>query len=83
MTIKQIIEAGLSLTSRQLNFTADKNQNDPNKLISLKTAHCIGYASFFATSCNNLLEKITYLIRGKQFHELEKYSYLEQTFTII
>jgi hypothetical protein len=57
MTIKQIIEAGLSLTSRQLNFTADKNQNDPNKLISLKTAHCIGYASFFATSCNNLLEK--------------------------
>jgi hypothetical protein len=34
MTIKQIIEAGLSLTSRQLNFTADKNQNDPNKLIS-------------------------------------------------
>ena len=29
MIIKQIIEAGLSLTSRQLNFTADKNQNDP------------------------------------------------------
>ena len=56
--IKQIIKLGLSITSRKLNFTANKkNDTDPNKLIISKTAHCVGYASFFATTCNYLLEK--------------------------
>ena len=55
--IKQIIKLGLSITSRKLNFTVDKNDTDPNKLIISKTAHCVGYASFFATTCNYLLEK--------------------------
>jgi len=55
--IKQIIKLGLSITSRKLNFTVDKNYTDPNKLIISKTAHCVGYASFFATTCNYLLEK--------------------------
>jgi len=55
--IEQIIELGLSITSKQLNFTADKNDNDPNKLITSKTAHCVGYATFFATTCNYLLDK--------------------------
>jgi hypothetical protein len=30
---------------------------DPNKLIYSKTAHCVGYASFFATTCNYLFKK--------------------------
>lgn len=55
--IEQIIKLGLSITSGQLNFTADKNYIDPNKLISSKTAHCVGYASFFATTCNYLLKE--------------------------
>jgi len=55
--IEKIIELGLSITSKQLNFTADKNDTDPNKLIISKTAHCVGYASFFATTCNHLLDK--------------------------
>ncbi len=55
--IEQIIKLGLSITSGQLNFTANKNDTDPNKLITSKTAHCIGYASFFATTCNHLLDK--------------------------
>lgn len=55
--VKQIIELGLSITTKQLNFTADKNDTDPNKLITSKAAHCVGYASFFATTCNHLLNK--------------------------
>lgn len=55
--IKQIIKLGLSMTSRQLNFTADKNEIDPNKLITSRTTHCVGYATFFATTCNYLLDK--------------------------
>jgi hypothetical protein len=56
-TIEQIIELGLSLTSNRLNYTANKNDIDPNKLISSNTAHCVGYATFFATTCNYLLQK--------------------------
>ena len=57
LDIKNIIEIGLSRTSKQLNFTASKNDNDPNKLINSKTAHCVGYSSFYATTCNYLLKK--------------------------
>jgi len=55
--IEHIVKLGLSITSGQLNFTAGKNDTDPNKLITSKTAHCVGYASFFATTCNYLLDK--------------------------
>ena len=55
--IWQIIKLGLSITSKKLNFTSDKNDTDPNKLITSKTAHCVGYATFFATTCNYLLDK--------------------------
>ena len=55
--VKLIISQSLFLTSEILNFTDEKNENDPNKLIYSKTAHCVGYASFFATSCNYLLKK--------------------------
>jgi hypothetical protein len=57
LEIKNVIKLGLSATSRQLNFTTSKNDNDPNKLIKSRTAHCVGYASFFATTCNYLLKK--------------------------
>jgi hypothetical protein len=55
--IEQIIEVSLSITSKQLNFTADKNHINPNQLIKSKTAHCVGYSTFFATTCNYLLKK--------------------------
>ena len=55
--IEQIVKLGLSITSRQLAFTANKNDIDPNKLITSKTAHCVGYAAFFATTCNYLLKR--------------------------
>jgi hypothetical protein len=55
--ITAIIKQSLSITSHQLCFTATKNDIDPNKLIDSKTAHCVGYAAFFATTCNYLLQK--------------------------
>ncbi|WP_110977704.1 hypothetical protein [Hymenobacter sediminis] len=55
--IEQVVKTGLSITSKQLNFTAAKNDVDPNKLITSKSAHCVGYAAFFAATCNHLLSK--------------------------
>ena len=55
--VKSIIKLALSITSNHLNFTAEKNNIDPNKLFYTRNAHCIGYASFFSTTCNYLFEK--------------------------
>jgi hypothetical protein len=55
--IEEVIKSALSKTSKKLNYTTSKNDNDPNKLIDLKTAHCVGYAAFYATTCNHLLKK--------------------------
>src|SRR5688572_7801753 len=55
--VKDIIEISLQLTSSRLNFSSAKNDNDPNKLIKTKNAHCIGYSAFFTATCNYLLNK--------------------------
>ena len=57
LSFEQIIKLGLKITSKQLNFTFNKNDKDPNKLVSSKNANCVGYSSFFASTCNYLLKK--------------------------
>ncbi len=56
-TIEYIVNSSLVATSKQLNFTSHNNENDPNKLIYTQEAHCVGYAAFFAATCNYLLQK--------------------------
>ena len=55
--IDDIVEVSLSATSAHLNFTGDKNEVDPNKLYKTKSAHCVGYASFFAAVSQYLIIK--------------------------
>ena len=55
--IEKIVDISLSKTSGLLRFSASQRDTDPNKLIHAKTAHCVGYAAFFATTCNDLLEQ--------------------------
>ena len=56
-SIEEIIKESLSLTSKTLNFTFSKNDQNPNKLIDSKTANCIGYAAFFSAVCDYQLKK--------------------------
>ena len=56
-SIDEIIEISLEITTNKLRFTSDKNDVDPNKLVHSETAHCVGYAAFFATTCNYVLKK--------------------------
>lgn len=55
--IKQIIKLALAITLEKLTYTAEKNDIDPNLLITSRRAHCVGYAAFFTTTCNYLLAK--------------------------
>jgi hypothetical protein len=56
-SINKIIKTGLSITSSQLKFTSGKCDVDPNKLFHSKATNCVGYATFFASTCNYLLKK--------------------------
>ena len=55
--IKDIILFSLNLTSETLTFSIAKNENNPNKLFRTKKAHCVGYASFFSSTCNYMIDK--------------------------
>lgn len=55
--IYQIVKASQEMTVSKLNFTTGKNDLDPNKLVKSENGHCVGYANFFVTTCNYLLNK--------------------------
>jgi hypothetical protein len=52
-----ILKKALQLSAQQLHFTAARNHNDPNLLINSRSAHCVGYAAFTTTICNELLRR--------------------------
>ena len=54
-TIEDIIEYELEETASLLNFTFNKCENEPNKLLKSKHANCIGYSAFLASSIINKL----------------------------
>ncbi|PCI97915.1 MAG: hypothetical protein COB15_06975 [Flavobacteriales bacterium] len=56
-SVNEVITAGLYITTETLNFSTDKNDTDPNKLITSRNVHCVGYTSFFSATCNSLLKK--------------------------
>jgi hypothetical protein len=56
-TVESIIKKSLDITSQQLRYSSYSSKTNPNKLIYTGEAHCVGYASFFTTLCNGILEK--------------------------
>ncbi len=44
----------LQLTADKLRFASEGTSNNPNGLITSQRAHCVGYAAFFTTVCNEL-----------------------------
>lgn len=55
--IEVILQETLDFTNEQLHFTFSKNDNDPNKLIISKSANCVGYATFFSSTFNYIINK--------------------------
>jgi len=54
--VEEIINRELKKSSSMLEFSFDRCENDPNKLINLKKANCIGYSAFLAASINEVLK---------------------------
>ena len=55
--IEKTIRQALTLTAKQLHFAANQKSTNPNNLFHKKAAHCVGYAAYFSTLCNELLKK--------------------------
>jgi len=56
-SIDEIIETSLDITSEKLSFTDARCEVNPDKLFYSSKSNCIGYASFYASTCNYLLKK--------------------------
>jgi hypothetical protein len=56
-SIEKIIRQALDLTAGRLHFRTKRTENDPNLSFHNRRAHCVGYAAFFATTCNKLLQQ--------------------------
>lgn len=55
--VETVIADALELTDNTLCFASTGTTDNPNKLIVSERAHCVGYAAFFTTVCNELLWK--------------------------
>jgi hypothetical protein len=56
--LEELINESLRITLRDLSFSLKSgNNSNVNDMYKTKKAHCVGYASFFATTCNYLLKK--------------------------
>ncbi len=55
--IENILTTSKKVTNTTLSFTYNKCDLDPNRLIQSKATNCIGYANFYASVCNYLIEK--------------------------
>ncbi|MFT3793194.1 hypothetical protein [Flavobacterium sp.] len=68
--IDQIVSLSLSITAEHLHFSTAKCGTDPNALVQSKAAHCVGYAAFFTSCCNQLIHKNG--LQGKWIAEHQK-----------
>ena len=55
--IENIIRQALDMTAERLEFASQNTATDPNISFYGKRAHCVGYAAFFATAFNFLINK--------------------------
>ena len=74
--VVKIIRRSLNLTATHLRFTTGKSDIDPNLLFYSKNAHCVGYAAFFSTTCNELLRQAGLDERFEVKHLRGKISFL-------
>lgn len=57
LNIDEIIKITNEITSQQLSFSFNKTTSNPNEILKLKKANCIGYSSLFNTIGNYIIGK--------------------------
>jgi hypothetical protein len=57
MNLEKIVNISNEITNETLKFTINKASNDPNELMNLNKANCIGYSAMFNSIANYLIRK--------------------------
>jgi nucleoside-triphosphatase THEP1 len=57
LNLENIVAIADEITKKELSFTTKKASNNPNILIDLKQANCVGYAAMFNSIANFLIKK--------------------------
>ena len=55
--IHEIVKIANEITNEQLSFTTNRVSNNPNDLINLNLANCVGYSAMFNSIANHLISK--------------------------
>jgi len=57
LNLKSIVNIASEITREELSFTTNRISNNPNVLINLKQANCVGYSAMFNSIANYLISK--------------------------
>lgn len=73
--IKQIINYSLDLTAEYLSFHSENTSNEPDVLITLKRANCVGYASFLNAVLNEV-SSVNTKVKLQSYHVVGNIKFL-------
>ena len=55
--IEEIVEIAMEITNAELKFTINRASNNPNDLVAINKANCIGYSAMFNSIANHLIRQ--------------------------
>ena len=74
--LESIINISNEITNAELKFVMNKASGNPNELINLNKANCIGYSAMFNSIANYLIQKSKLEDRFKAAHRIGQLSFL-------
>lgn len=57
LSLEEIVEISLSVTNARLRFTSGKVSSNPNTVVGIGKANCVGYSALFSSIANQLFRK--------------------------
>ncbi len=76
LNIDEIIKKSNEITSKELSFTFNKVSSNPNKILMIKKANCIGYSSLFNSIGNYIIQKQDLTEKYEFIHLIGKLDFL-------
>ncbi|MEZ5043415.1 MAG: hypothetical protein R2828_26195 [Saprospiraceae bacterium] len=76
MNMEGIVEIANEITNTELAFTIRQKSNDPNELIYLKRANCMGYSAMFNSIANYLIRENGLETKIEAQHKIGKLEFL-------
>jgi hypothetical protein len=88
LTTAEMVDVAMQLTNERLSFSRSEQSNDPNDVLKMGTANCIGYSAVFNSIMNHLIQvnrksdsvKAQHLVGGLEFIGVDLHQFIESPF---